>query len=166
MSFTPKFNQIRRSTAQNAYQLLDEVIIDIMEEPLRLDIGQWGMHPHALSARLAVKGIEPPACGIVGCIAGWIVFQHDRKMPSDPQATIPPRAAQLLGYDWTLTTAADQLFSGDGIKAPAGTLKHAKEVVARIRKFQRDNAAHLLAQKLPPRVVRRRAPKKGAEEHA
>lgn len=46
-------------------ELLERVKHHILEEPLRLDMSIWISHHE--------KGPYTPACGTIGCIAGWAI---------------------------------------------------------------------------------------------
>lgn len=145
----PKFSLIPRSTAENAYQLLDEVIAAIRDEPARLNMGQWRFTPKQVGA----LGDAAPSCGTVGCMAGWITFLVDRKVGT--QHAISHRVCTLLGVEGFSQRADvyDNLFSaggGDLYDTKPGTKAHADAVVARIRKYQRDNNAHLIETPVVP----------------
>lgn len=64
------------SQATNAYDLLGDVIAAIRQEPRRLDMGQW------LAEADFVTSAEP-ACGTVGCIAGWLTILGTRRPTQD-----------------------------------------------------------------------------------
>lgn len=141
----PKFSLIPRSTAENAYQLLDEVVAAIREEPERLDMGAWSRTPKEVGA----MGDNAPACGTVGCMAGWITFIADRKVRSNNDGTIANRAISLLGAEgWSDTERVRvQLFANSGTELAGtkpGTKAHADAVIRRIRAYQRANNAHLI----------------------
>jgi hypothetical protein len=65
-----------RSDAENAYDLLSDVVTCIRNEPRRLDMGHWLMTGERLDRFLTVKDHlrRGPGCGYAGCCAGWIVM--------------------------------------------------------------------------------------------
>lgn len=56
------------SNAQNAYDLLADVITVIREEPNRFNWTDWKMR--AVPERAAFDA-RLPACGTIGCVGGW-----------------------------------------------------------------------------------------------
>lgn len=58
------------STATNAYDLLSDVIAAIQSEPRRLDMGQWLCIADSYGGDFS----HFPACGTIGCVAGWVIF--------------------------------------------------------------------------------------------
>lgn len=95
-----------------------------------------------------------PACGTVGCFAGWVVLLHGTDTRSRPD--VADRARELLGPDCDYYTVSDGAFKADvfssgnedDIKGGIGTERYARSVVARIEKFQRINEKILKAKKL------------------
>lgn len=58
---------------KNVEDRLLEVKKHILEEPKRLDMSFWLLGSEDMTEVLHVDKEEMPACGIVGCIAGWLV---------------------------------------------------------------------------------------------
>lgn len=98
------------------------------------------------------KGVEvkrAPACGTIGCVAGWVVLLHDpatynrRKTITveSPDNVIANEAERLLGVD------EDGLFLGVTQSKPQ-TRAHVEEIVDRIRLFQGRHEAALKAKRV------------------
>lgn len=137
----PKFSRVPKSKATNAYELLSEVCQAITEEPKRMNLMNWSLSP-----KQVVQMKAPPACGTVGCIAGWVTFLKDRMVR--PSSYIRERAETLLGDNsWSTKMSLGNLFSPRFSDVPSkpGTIRHAKQVVARIRKYQEVHEAELKA---------------------
>src|ERR1700739_464311 len=65
-----------RGLNKEAVKLLRQVKDHILEEPKRLSMGSWMViYPTGFPTSASWL----PACGTVGCIAGWTVLLHDRK---------------------------------------------------------------------------------------
>jgi len=142
---------IPRSRAKTAWGLLKDVRKAILEEPLRVDMGQ------------VVGKLDPddggPACGTVGCLAGWTLLLAGKKytIRVDWESAVE----KLLGnhdavnYYTAGYNGAYVFNSGDGddchITDP-GTQEHADAVVDRLDKFMQLNAAALKKKKLPARA--------------
>lgn len=62
------------SRATNALELLEEVIKLIEEEPLRYNQGDWLQRIRQFYLSPGSAPISTPACGTVGCVAGWVVI--------------------------------------------------------------------------------------------
>jgi len=100
------------SDAGNAYDLLTDVIAAIREEPRRYNQGQWALttateilelwnrngryiYDDDIRKRLPT---QVPACGTVGCRAGWLVFLADGHFPTGQfSKEIRTRAFTVLG---------------------------------------------------------------------
>lgn len=99
-------------------------------------------------------GDAAPACGTVGCIAGWITFIADRRVKASDDYDIANRAADLLGLNLDKTYGMTPALFRNGLpdlrNTKPGTKAHADAVVARIRKYQRDNNAHLIETPVVP----------------
>jgi hypothetical protein len=84
------------STATNAYDLLTEIRALIREEPKRYNQFIWHARVTPL-ARIIYHGREStaPACGTIGCVAGWVVTLKEG--PDVAYPAVPDRARQILG---------------------------------------------------------------------
>lgn len=76
----PVEHLVPHSEAANAYDLLSDVIRVVEEEPRRLYMNQWliiGVRMDSVG-EIWLDGsrdtMKPPACGTVGCIAGWVTL--------------------------------------------------------------------------------------------
>jgi hypothetical protein len=151
---------VPRSRATNAYELLDEVVRVIEAEPRRLNMGNWIFMPSYVERELI------PACGTVGCVAGWIVLLWDgpRAAFADRQ-NVPTRALQLMGSDGfpysSLGGDLNRLFDGAVVRnadadleevevAEPGDEDYVKLVVQRIREFQDEHEEFLKHRTLTP----------------
>lgn len=88
---------------KNVEDRLLEVKKHILEEPKRLDMSFWLLGSEDMTEVLHVDKEEMPACGIVGCIAGWLVsFDSFKKGFSKDwilsQVGVQKQAQKLLGY--------------------------------------------------------------------
>jgi hypothetical protein len=124
------------------YGVCADVVRVVLAEPKRADM------------TCAIKRAHPyqggPACGSVGCFAGWmnlIVFgwAAERGMPIQ-------RAEEMLGPDVDMYTVGryknDVFNSGRGDQCDSTepqTAEHARAVANRIRRFMRINRRALLA---------------------
>jgi hypothetical protein len=107
-------------------KLLQRIKKHILEDPKRLDMGMFlarkEQHPGAY---------KYPACGTVGCIAGWAcVLSKENLTRSDE---IEQRAAELLGL--TPIQAARLFYSGSGMGHKAQSRKMARSVAKIIDTF-------------------------------
>lgn len=120
----------------NAYELLERVCEATLAEPKRYDQTQW--------VKLTARNYDRPACGTVGCRAGWIcLIERTTRIPSVDKASlkeldnalddlryhqgdmVPGNARNLLGcgrYDAPddLREAVTWLFSGDALHFERG----------------------------------------------
>jgi hypothetical protein len=128
-----KAQPIPRSQATTAYDLLSDVVAVVLAEPkrLRMAVPLW------LDVRKLLD--DAPACGTVGCVAGWTVMLKDR--PSNVDFSVCERAGDILG----LTERQQMELFYTFPKAAGGTTRHAKEEVRLIRKFQKKYARQLKA---------------------
>jgi len=150
--------KIPRSRAKTAYGLVSDVIRAIKEEPKRVDMNVLSMTKSPDNGG--------PACGTVGCFAGWVSLLHGR-MPRrirENWATYTighgygpeeVHAHELLGAcDYTNPEGSvyteGYVFSSHGIDlhGEEGSPRYARSVIARIRRFQKRNARVLRAKKL------------------
>lgn len=148
-----KLKALPRSRAKTAYGLVSDVIRAVLDEPKRADMGTFiGSLPPEIGG---------PACGTVGCFAGWVAILGRRQGETPPTYhQCRGNATNLLGNDINYHTATggsddypddeNYVFNGGGpdIKGNAGTVRYARSVAARIRKFQKINAVALKAKRL------------------
>lgn len=143
-----KLKALPRSKAKTAWGLLRDVRKAILEEPKRANMRTSiaDRHPHE----------GGPACGTVGCIAGWTTILAGKD--HDFQNTIR-RARMILGQtlDYYTVGRGDTIFgrdvfnSGEGDRCQntrPGTQAHADAVVKRLDKFMRINATALRKRRL------------------
>lgn len=92
-----KISKLPRSQATNAYDLLNDVIVAIRAEPLRLDMGSW-----LTPADMAFSSRDrQPACGTVACVAGWTAILG---------SPLPTRAEVIEKgiYAWSWSSPSDR----------------------------------------------------------
>jgi len=130
--------RVPRSKATNAFDLLNDVVAVIREEPRRIYMPMWFVH--GLDELRKVFGRRKrPACGTAACVAGWVIVLREGidAMPDDHD-DIPGRARQILG----ITPGEEAgLFNGQVFNDRARLVKpfqpgYADLVIDRIRKFQ------------------------------
>lgn len=132
-------------------KLLRQIMATILEEPRRLDMGQWlRRRSHCRDERDFFRWQRLsaiPKCGTVGCIAGWAI-----------NLTMPERVPEEFGPEWAANTAGAKLgltavqgarlfwvykWPHDLTQAldatKPGTKEHALVVARRIRRFIRTN---------------------------
>ena len=71
------FKAVPRSKATNAYDLLNDVARAITEEPRRINMRWWTFFFQGEALNNWANQLHQedlPACGTVGCIAGWCCF--------------------------------------------------------------------------------------------
>lgn len=152
--------RIYRSKATNAYDLVTDVIAAVLQEPRRLNMGFY------LSDTTGEN--DSPACGTVGCFAGWaIVLRFGRagafrQYMADNEELWDAGERLLSGGNrsaikWETVTYTSLVFSpdarlhvfsglGDDIKGKSpGTPEYADAVAGRLRHFQEVNATALQA---------------------
>jgi hypothetical protein len=139
-----KKSLLPKSKAKTAYGLLSEIAKLALAEPKRLRMGMW------LDRKAARTFADAPACGTVGCIAGWAVMlrgtrQQQREMENSVYCVLADApATAVLGLD---RGQAEELFNPN-VDGSYGTLTHARNAVRRIRRFQKEHAAQLKAKKV------------------
>jgi len=137
--------KVPTSKAETAYELLTDVCRVILDEPRRYAQACFIARPGGRGGAQDSRGFnKQPACGTMGCIAGWIVTlkQGDRFSYKNTRH----EANQILGMDET-----EDLFAGnllDGVKANQGTMAYARAGVTRIRAFQNAHATQLKAKRV------------------
>jgi hypothetical protein len=151
-------NLIRLSKAKTAYGLLRDVQKAVREEPRRANMGTF-------TDKVDPEAYNAPACGTVGCVAGWISILGGQGMVDDDAP-----ARRLLGdevkYHFTRGSLEfneggyHYVFNGGSGDACAqtapGTPEHAAAVVDRIERFIQGNLKALKARRLPSLRTRRR----------
>lgn len=137
--------KVPTSKATNAYDLLSDVIRIIREEPRRYNQMRFIARTNgAYGADNVVHGGSGfPACGTVGCVAGWVAtlvrgshFRYNRAQPI---------AATVLGLRGD---QAWKLFSGGAADGAPQTAEHAKSGIRHIRRFQKKYSTQLKATKV------------------
>ena len=142
------------SRAKTAYGLVMDAAKAVAEEPRRADMRMFISGP----------GDGPrsgkPACGTVGCFAGWIDILSGRAtqngaLAEDYDSYDDYTATMILGRDLNYCTVGDEqryVFNSGGGDAcehtDPRTKAHANAVVARIKHFARVNEEQLKARKL------------------
>ena len=140
-------NNLPKSDATNAYDLLTDVCKVIDAEPKRINMGFVCIRGAALQRTYGCIHLEIPSCNTIGCIAGWclVTKQHPCIMDPDIQIGFATRDAQLmlgLSYDQghVLFWPVDLL--NDPNKQSRA---HADAVIAHIKTFQAKYPEQLLA---------------------
>jgi hypothetical protein len=134
-----KKSALPKSTAKTAYGLLSEIRRLILAEPLRYNQGAW------LTFRDAGRVYDQaPACGTVGCVAGWVCA-----LKADDPGAVEQRwrgvedfARRTLRLTERLS---DELFNGDVAGVDYQTKGHARRGARHIARFQKRYAAQLKA---------------------
>lgn len=119
------------SKAKTAFGLLSEIAKLTLKEPKRMRMDIWGGREHNASSEL-YDLTQAPACGTVGCIGGWTDVLTKQKRG---------KAGETLG----LTSAQEDALFMPGLMFDneQGTPKHARKVVAHIKRFQKKYATQL-----------------------
>lgn len=118
------------SKATNAYELLAEIRQIILEEPKRYDQNMWLL--------TGAIGERAPACGTVGCVAGWAVALKADEVPA--WYLVAEKAQEILGLG---SEEAGELFSSEAASTPRERCygprtrnpAHARRGAAHIRRF-------------------------------
>lgn len=129
-------NLIPKSRAKTAYGLLSEVRRLILAEPKRYDQATY----IAREPTWYLK--ELPACGTIGCVAGWVAtLKHGKPFT---YAQTPTIAASILGlgHEWA------DLFTPSAALGKAQSPQHARSGAALIRRFQKKYAKQLKAKRV------------------
>lgn len=137
-----KLKPLPRSKAKTAWNLMLDVRRAIKKEPKRANM------------RVAFEERHPkdggPACGSVGCIAGWICALLNRKeffgRIGIARSVLGPRINYYTAGDgWDVFNSG----SGDSCALTRpGTKAHANAVISRIDKFMKINKKALKARKI------------------
>lgn len=134
-------SKLPTSKAKNAYELLTEIRRLILAVPKRYNQRWWLSRERG---RFSEHHMDRyPACGTVGCVAGWVrqlkASRDDRNVWATPQI-----AQEILGLNgWQ----AKNLFDANaaGLEGKAQTGAHARLGAKHIAEFQFDYAAQLKA---------------------
>lgn len=136
-----KLKAIPQSNATTAWGLLVDVKRAITEEPKRVNMNTY---------RYKLSPVDGgPACGTVGCFAGWVGTMHS---PAEyPSANMAVRILGV-GLNYEFGRAGYSVFNsgrGDSCHTTKpGTRAHARAVVQRINRFMKCNEAMLKARQL------------------
>ena len=140
--------------ARTAYGLLSQVKQLILEEPKRYNQGIF------ISKRSngAYNPEEYPACGTIGCVAGWVTMLVDPREDEDMNwywfepTKIAQKALGLEGYQCDLLFDGDAVDALAGWKTPAeGTRAYARLGARHITRFQKRYEKQLKAKKIAVR---------------
>lgn len=127
-----------KSKAKTAYGLLSEIRQIILDEPKRYD------QRYTLTIGAACEigyGFEAPACGTVGCVAGWTVALRGRRR----NGGVCARAARILGLS---EQQGYDLFDAYAAGRRDDVWSHAERGAQHIAKFQEKYAAQLKAKRV------------------
>lgn len=127
-----------KSTATNAYELLDEIKALALEEPKRIDMNNWRLSDGDVFPALTRRGY--PACGTVGCIGGWVEVLSGCR-PNGAEGILGLSSAQSNELFW------DPALITHG-KSHGQTAKHARLTVQHIARFQAKYESQLKAKAL------------------
>lgn len=118
------------SSATNAYELLEEVKEVIKVDPLRYDQKIWLAREGYVEFVSRKARQTAPACGTIGCVAGWVMALTTSEYDGDTQGY----AAKILGLDSEQTV---ELFHGGaaGDTIPQ-TPSHVDAGIRHITRFQ------------------------------
>jgi hypothetical protein len=128
-------SKLPTTTAATLHELLDDVVRAIEAEPRRLDMSDWVEFDPEMD--------EPPACGTVACIGGWMtILAYGYKDIAARKYSVYDKAYSMMNRAGIDNDRAYDLFDGQvrnhitgdhiGVKSPA----YVPAVVDRIRKFQ------------------------------
>lgn len=166
-----------RSKAKTAYDLIGELITEILAEPARLYMDNWvvsyknrvfmrfygGWTSDKTAAlnngydnMLDAKG---PACGTVGCAAGWICLLRG-DVPAIDVVDNHRAFEHLFGQPYLfpsrrppVVSALDDIFHSSP-SGEYGTKKYVNGVVKRLRDYRKEFATELKTYTLP-KITRR-----------
>lgn len=143
-------NAMPVSKAKNAYELLDEVIDLIAEEPLRLDQTDWRRKETDDDVNIWESF---PACGTIGCVASWVdTLKSKRPTPvAEGFSTVVGVGGSARAILGLTSRQALELFNGDAAgerDGDGGIEGHARRGILHIRKFQKKHAKQLRAKKV------------------
>ncbi len=145
----------RLTEPTTAYDLLTIHLPKVMrEEPARVRMAIYGVMGSGAKAYCESKHYgeaAPPACGTVGCIAGWTCILAGA--PGDfKDISVGEDAARLFGFrDDEETTDIADLFYGERTRdKDQGSPAHAERVIESMTKFAADNEIRLRAAIITP----------------
>lgn len=132
---------IPRSKAKTAYGLLSEIRRLILEEPLRYNQTWYWSNTN-------IGGLAP-ACGTVGCVAGWTCALKGHT-PDHANYSAAYILGLSLGDAWELfaENAAGDTRDRLGRATRASLRAHARRGAAHIARFQKKHAKQLKAKKV------------------
>lgn len=134
------WDPLPKSKAKNAYDLLGEIILIIIDEPKRYDQTDWKTFYRQFDKKDVLRMYDQeaiPGCGTVGCVSGWVDVL---KPLSTKTAGGTGRLLGLAGYQ------ERELFDGcaaDGDGVSPGSPRHAANGVRHIARFMIDNREQL-----------------------
>lgn len=131
-----------KSKAKTAYGLLSEVAKLIVAEPKRYDQRNYLLTPDGPNASMFS---DFPACGTIGCVAGWVVTLKAKRGRRTPNEDVCEVAADLLGLHDSQVNGLFGMFTVPGLSQ---TAIHASNGASHIRRFQKAHAAQLKAKKV------------------
>jgi len=133
-------------------KLFNKVIEHILEEPKRLRQNCW-IEKKRLNKRnfdMVVglgSGAKEPPCGTVACVAGWAsqLSSKRRDILNDESISTHALRVLVIGDDEEAWEARENLHGGVFHYFPPetlnpGTVKYAKSVVSRIKRFIKQNS--------------------------
>lgn len=138
------------SRAKTAYGLLDEVKELILARPKRYDQERFIKRLNGTNGADFLKPSQAPACGTVGCVAGWVATlkRGDTFLYNET----PGIAADILGLE---PEQRSELFSGSALYCGSdtytlkhGTARYAKAGAEHITRFQKKYAKQLKAKRV------------------
>jgi hypothetical protein len=143
--------KVPTSKAKNGYDLCLEVIDAMLEEPKRVNMDYFCLLIGQGEANFAQRpATETPACGTIGCFAGWVnTLTFGRGVSRRWQSQLTKEVlGRKLKYNFRDESGHTQSYfnagEGDGItQFKAGTPEYAIAVVQRIRRFMKVNAGPL-----------------------
>lgn len=136
------------STATNSYELLDEVIQIITDEPNRLWMDNWiatieGRMPGRPDATrdwtLQLHNVHLPACGTIACVAGWVVLirlEHPSVFFESANARCMISVMAYESFPVELRAQLEALFLRKSYAMP-GSTEYVQNVVRDIQQLQR-----------------------------
>lgn len=129
-----------KSRAKTAYGLLGEVAALILAEPKRYD------QRDVLTFKTGDHETYFPACGTIGCVAGWTVaLKASAPKVVAGNGNVLGTARKILG----LTEGQEyELFVDSAVGGKSQGLTHARNGARHISQFQKKYRAQLLAKKV------------------
>jgi hypothetical protein len=142
-------NELPVSKATNLYDLLDDVVTAAEEEPKRFDQGWWiGRYPtvtwppnSCITAH--IRDIGAPACGVVGCTAGWIVVLSGN-LPNTLDWNNPDVGSFVRNVAARMLGRVDVEGIGRDISSLFGGLVHEKDDLLFTEKYDKWNPGEIV----------------------